>query len=159
MNEPQGDTTPQYEKSPFAPQWEYHQMTWEMFLIIREWAQEVAYRTGYPVYLVGSTLWKVYPRDVDIAIILPLADFEARFGTIPTNEAERRTYLERADYVREAHIYGMTLSTRLRYALRVDCKMAPDGWFPGRDRLLLATSDSHVMVREWAIPRINNVED
>lgn len=145
------DTTPHYDKSPFAPQWEYHLMTWDIFLTTREWAQEVARAEGYPVYLVGSTLWKSYSRDLDIAIILPLADFEARFGPIPEDAEQRQAYVSRPEYGRDAMLYALTLSTRIRYAKRVDCKMHPDSWFPASDRLLLATPDSRVTVRDWAL--------
>ena len=151
------DTTPTYDKSAPAPQWEYHLMTWEMFLVVREWAQEVARAEGYPVYLVGSTLWKPYSRDLDIAILMPLEAFEARFGPIPRDEERRKAYLTRAEYARDGHLYGMTLASRLMYAKRVDCKIQPDTWFPQRDRLLLATPDSHVMVRDWTLINVKGV--
>lgn len=145
------DTTPTYEKSPFAPQWEYHQMTWEMFLITREWAQEVARAEGYPVYLVGSTLWKPYSRDLDISVIMPCDKFQNRFGPIPEGQEERNVYLTRVEYTRDGQLYGMSLATRLMYAKRVDCKIQPDCWFTEQDRLLLATPESRVMVRNWRL--------
>ena len=126
-------------------------MTWEMFLVTREWAQEVALQSGYPVYLVGSTLWKPYSRDLDISILMPLADFESIYGVIPEEEEERKAYLTRVDSERDGQLYGMTLATRLMYAKRVDCKIQPDTWFPERDRLLLAMPNSRVNVRCWTL--------
>lgn len=158
-HETQLDTTPTYEKSPFAPQWEYHHMTWEMFLITREWAQEVAKQEGYPVYLVGSTLLKPYPRDLDIAIVMPLDEFEARFGPIPQDAEKRQAYLTRAEYARDGLLHAISLAVRLMYAKRVDCKIQPDTWFPQRDRLLLATPESHVMVRKWDLINVKGMTE
>lgn len=155
----QHDTTPHYDKVPFAPQWEYHHMTWEMFLILREWAQEVARQEGYPVYLVGSTLWKPYPRDLDVVIILPQVDFEQRFGPIPQDAEQCKDYLARTEYTRIGALYGMVLAERWMYAKRVDCKMQPDCWFLNRDRLLLATPDGCVRVRHWEMVSIHEKED
>lgn len=47
-------------------------------LLIR-WANHVAGFYGHPVYLVGSQLYKDDPRDVDVACIIPDAEFVIRF--------------------------------------------------------------------------------
>lgn len=155
--------TPKYDKSPFAPQWEYRQPTWDMFLTIREWAQEVANIEGYPLYLVGSALVRMYPRDIDICMIMPLADFEGRYGKLPTAsnadaEWEKlKGYLDTGGYTdrdfnHESAPYTMTLDSRIRYAQRIDFKFSPDTWFRDRDKLLLAEPSGHVMVRDWGMP-------
>jgi hypothetical protein len=51
--------------------------------VLQGWANQMAARFGAPVYLVGSSLTEVQPRDVDIVIILPLDDFVARYGNSP----------------------------------------------------------------------------
>ena len=143
------ETTPMYEKSRYAPQWEYRPMTWEHFLVVREWAQEVAIKEGYPVYLVGSTLWKTWPRDLDVSMLMPLSDFEARYGEIPEDEEKRKGYLAHGRFNVEKMPYAMTLQERLFWAVRVDFKVQPDVWFPTRDRLLLADPMTRVKVRDW----------
>lgn len=144
-------TSPQYEKQPYAPQWEYHHMSWEIFLITREWAQEVATREGYPVYLVGSALWKPYPRDLDLSMLLPLDDFEVRYGEIPLDEEKRKGYLVHGRFYADAGRHQIVLQERLLYTLRVDFKIQPSAWFADRDRLLLAIPEGRVRVRDWTL--------
>lgn len=156
---------PKYDKADFAPQWEYRQPTWEVFLTIREWAQEVANLEGYPIYMVGSALWKTYPRDIDISMIIPVADFEERYGEIPTAETSEtewlrlQGYLSTGGYVphmnfnHDAAVYKMALDERIFYGQRVDFKIQPDAWFHGRDKLLLAEPNGHVRVRDGTIRR------
>lgn len=149
-------TDPIYEKSVSAPQWEYRQPTWDMFLTIREWAQEVANIEGYPIYLVGSALWKSYPRDIDLSMILPVADFEARYGVIP--EAEKngmrerlKAYCATGKFTHDSAPYVTTILSRIHYAQRVDFKIQPDTWFADRDKLLLAEPHGKVAVRYWLL--------
>ena len=65
------------------PHRDYRFFTWRYFLRLRAWAQRVADHERAPVYLVGSTLTKTRPRDVDVSIIVPHARFVAQFGPIP----------------------------------------------------------------------------
>lgn len=134
-------------------------MTWEMFLTVREWAQTVAQREGYPVYLVGSTLWKLDARDLDLAMLLPVADFERYYGPIPINAERLKRYVTTGQFNRNASHYQLSLSQRLWYVKRVDFKIQPDTWFADRDRLLLATPDSLVHVRNWALPAITPIRE
>jgi hypothetical protein len=113
-------------------------MTWETFLTIREYAQEVANEEGYPVYLVGSVLWKPYPRDLDISMIMPVEEFEKRYGTLPNDEQKLYQYLDKKEYWSSYANHRMELETRIRYATRIDFKIQPDVWFQGRDKILLA---------------------
>ena len=157
---------PKYDKAHFAPQWEYRQPTWDMFLTIREWAQEVANLEGYPIYMVGSALWKPYPRDIDLTMIMPVADFGARYGELPTGDTEEMEWTRLQGYIsnggynpnrnfnHEAATYKMTLDERIRYAQRIDFKFQPDAWFGGRDKLLLTEPNSHVQVRDWRMYRM-----
>lgn len=141
---------PNYGKSDYAPQWEYHKMTWETFLTIREWAQQVANAEGHPVYLVGSVLWKPYPRDLDISIIMPVKDFEARYGAIPDNESEMKAFLDKREYWSSWGGYQLKLQERIRFVSRVDIKITPDVWFADRDKLLLAEPNGKVRIGwEW----------
>lgn len=118
---------------------DHHPMTWARFLKIRAWAQEVAERTGWPVYLVGSALSKVRPRDIDISIIMPEAEFIRRYGPIPDPESpEMERYLlgPTSDPVRWQSFHALDDALRMRK--RVDLKLCPDTWWPEKDRLLLA---------------------
>ncbi len=151
--------TPDYDKAEFAPQWEYHRMTWEMFLTVREWAQAVARREGYPVYLVGSTLWKLDARDLDLAMILPVAEFARYYGPIPVDAEQLKRYVTTGQFNRNAGHYQLSLSRRLWYAKRVDFKIQPDTWFPDRDRLLLAAPDSRAHIRDWNLPAIQPIRE
>lgn len=144
--------TPVYTKSPYEPQWEYHHMTWEIFLATREWAQEVAVAEHAHVYLVGSTLWKPYSRDLDVSIVLERAAFEAQFGPLPTDPAQLARYLTQWPYEAAGGRYGIPLAERIWYSKRVDCKVQPEGWFMDRDRLLLATPTPAVRRRMGSLP-------
>lgn len=151
--------SPQYDKAEFAPQWEYHRMTWDMFLVVREWAQEVARQEGYPVYLVGSTLWKLDARDLDVAIVLPVRDFETRYGVVPVDPEKLKRYVTTGAFNEQASLYQLNLAERIWFAKRVDCKIHPDTWFNDRDRLLLATPDSRARVRQWELPAIRPIRE
>lgn len=134
---------PKYTKHEPQPQYDYHHMTWEMFLAIREFAQEVANQEGYPIYLVGSVLWKPYPRDVDMSMIMPIEDFEKRYGKLPDDEILLKEYLDKQEYWGSYGKYRLECETRIRYATRIDFKIQPDVWFQGRDKILLAEPVSH----------------
>lgn len=44
------------------------------------WAKKMKKLYGYPVYLVGSAMWKPKPRDIDVCCILPDAEFKKKYG-------------------------------------------------------------------------------
>lgn len=46
---------------------------------ITRWTNMIAGYYGYPVYIVGSTLTKENPRDLDLVCIIPDYDFELRY--------------------------------------------------------------------------------
>lgn len=140
---------PTYEKQHTQPQLDYHMMTWETFLTIREWAQEVANVEGYPLYLVGSALWKSYPRDIDISMIIPIKDFEERFGKIPDTEDELKEYLNQKEYYQSWGIYQFHIQERIRWINRIDLKFQPDVWFKEKDKMLLVEPNGKARVRGW----------
>lgn len=145
---------PKLGKHPANERQDFRMMTWDTFLTVREWAQEVANDFGYPVFLVGSALRKLYPRDIDITIIMPLADFEERFGKIPETEDELNKYLSHPSEVFTVKIpYWGTLQERIRWVTRVDLKIMPDAWFGDRDRLMLAKPNGRVDIRRWEMLR------
>jgi hypothetical protein len=129
---------PKYTKHEPQPQYDYHHMTWEVFLTAREFAKEIANKEGYPIYLVGSVLWKTYPRDLDMSMIMPVDDFEKRYGKLPNDEESLKKYLDRVEYWGSFGGYRLDLELRIRYATRIDFKIQPDIWFQGRDKILLA---------------------
>jgi len=77
------------------------------------WANQIAGRYGFPVYLVGSALTEAEPRDVDVRVVLTDAAFFARFGIKPMrteseawkpeqSEGTRRLYAEQGKLSRSA---------------------------------------------------------
>ena len=128
---------------------DYRPITWDAFLALRSWAKDVAAKYGAQVYLVGSALDKTEPRDIDLAIVLPLAEFETRYGPIPPTleydaEGVPFTSPERIAYI--DRLYGRVMNDRQsahavtggRYT--IDVKLCPDSWWPEKDRLLLAAA-------------------
>lgn len=126
---------------------DYRPLTWEAFLALREWAREVAAKHQARVYLVGSALEKVTHRDVDLAIVLPLAELEERFGPmpplvefdqdgVPYTPKERVAWLDALRAHIEDDIVSAHAAVNGRYTM--DVKLTPDTWWPEKDRLLLA---------------------
>src|ERR1051326_5550405 len=92
-----------HPRSPSGKQ-ERRSMTWRLFLELRAHAKTIAIHHGYPVYLVGSALKKARPRDIDMAVIMPLPDFEERFGELPCQGPGTPEYAAYLQRVREATI-------------------------------------------------------
>lgn len=138
---------PIYEKHPPQAHLDYHHMTWETFLTIREFAQELANKEGYPVYLVGSVLYKSHPRDIDISIIMPVDKYEERFGKIPDDKEELKTYLCKMGAATIK--YFAVLQDRLRWITRTDIKITPDTWHNHQDKMLLAIPNGKVVLRQY----------
>lgn len=126
--------SPVLHKHPPRPDLDYKYMTWERFLRLRRWAEGVAKETGYPVYLVGSALEKVRPRDIDVSIIMPDEDYVARFGEwAPGMDAPAPR-----EWVEFSLLHEFNGEKAIRWATRLDLKACAASWFPERPKLLLA---------------------
>ncbi len=79
------------------------------------WANQIAARYGFPVYLVGSALTETEPRDVDVRVVLSDDAFYARYGIGPMraegqawigadeqHEGTRRWHADMAKMARQA---------------------------------------------------------
>jgi len=53
----------------------------ELLNELRPFANSQAAHYGVPVWLCGSVLHCLYPRDIDVRVVLPDAEYEARFGS------------------------------------------------------------------------------
>lgn len=64
-----------------------------LFSALREWANRMRTRFGYPVYLCGSALRdnNYAPRDWDIRVILPDGAFARRYGPVAAWRREGET--------------------------------------------------------------------
>lgn len=113
-------------------------VTWGMLRKLRAWAQKTADAFGYPVYLVGSVLSKSCPRDVDVAIIIPVAEFERRFGPIPQQPGspEMSEYMHNIFQPIIWHYFDA--QETVQWKKRIDVRLTPDTWWPEKDRMLLA---------------------
>ena len=112
------------------------ELDWVSFLELRNAAKIVANRFGYPVYLVGSSLSKPIPRDIDVSVIMPLKDYEKMFGRLPAKQEEFAGYL--------GHVFLKSYNdvNELHHCLfkthHVDVKVCPDVWWKNKDKMLLA---------------------
>jgi hypothetical protein len=119
---------------------DYTPIPWSDFLKLRNAAKIAANNIGYPVYLVGSSLSKDIPRDIDVSIIIPLKDYEKMFGQIPDNQEDIFIYMadiwnKTFDKVEELHL--CLIETH-----HLDIKICPDIWWQDKDKLLLASPDN-----------------
>jgi hypothetical protein len=117
----------------------YKRMTWKKFLNLVKWAEGVTEHLGYPVYLVGSVLYKKTPRDIDVAIILPLADFEEKYGKLPEKQEDYAVYLRDTQYNTPGFAGFFFDGEDAIDGARLDLKICPDTWFTDRPKLLLST--------------------
>lgn len=120
---------------------DHRPLTWPVFLKIREWAQTVAAAQQCALYLVGSVLDHDCPRDVDVALVLPREAFEARFGPIPPRGGEPAMSELLMAMQRSKGPIFVDAQVAVDFAVYVDVHVAPDTWWHGRPRLLLATAD------------------
>jgi hypothetical protein len=120
---------------------DYKPMTWEMFLDLRKWAQGVADSIGYPVYLVGSVLYKdVVPRDIDVSVIIPLNDYEKLYGKLPETQEGYSKYLGNVhDSTPNIAKYFFDGEDALGGKVTFDFKICADNWFTDKPKLLLAS--------------------
>lgn len=113
---------------------------WEDFLKIRNAAKIAANNIGYPIYLVGSALYKDLPRDIDISVIIPLDDYEKMFGKLPDNQDDFNSYLSNVftktfDNLQELHFC-------LFKTHHLDIKVCPNTWWVEKDKMLLAAPNN-----------------
>jgi len=121
-------------KSPPRPRWDNKLMTWSRFLKLRKWAKTVYERTGYHVYLVGSVLTKARPRDIDIAVLVPDAEYRAKYGdTLPGRDDPNRDAWFKDNFP----FYHEAMDAITWKVTFVDVKLCSDAWWPEKDRLLL----------------------
>lgn len=124
-------------KNPPRPDLDNKLLTWNRFLVIHHWAQEVADATGGKVYLVGSALHKNHPRDLDVSIVLPHDEYERRYGTVPApGTPEMQLYF--GEVILSVRVHAFELFRRLKYYTHVDLKLCSDLWWPEKPKLLLA---------------------
>jgi hypothetical protein len=117
---------------------DYRPLTWARIRRLRAWAQKVAQEEKASVYLVGSALTKSRPRDVDVAVVWPVAEFESRFGKLPAEGGtpEMNAYIHRM--FNEMAMHAHYAQEAVNWKVRVDVRFCPDSWWPEKDRLLLA---------------------
>ena len=119
--------------------YDYTPISWEDFLKLRNAAKIAANNIGYPVYLVGSSLSKSLPRDIDISVIIPLKDYEKLFGKIP--EKLEDIYVHMANAWNKSFNSIQDLHFCLIETHHLDIKICPDTWWKDKDKLLLASPD------------------
>ena len=110
-------------------------MTWIKFIKLREWAKITSEQIGYPIYLVGSTLYKEVPRDFDIVIVISQEEFELKFGELTESNWGEVLVRSFNYYVKEYWDCEETLGDCGHVPL--DFKVYPDNWFVDNDKLLL----------------------
>lgn len=131
--------TPLFTKREPCP-YDYQEMTWGKFIKLREWAKKTAQEIGYPIYLVGSTLYKEIPRDFDIVIVIPEKEFEEMFRQM-TEENWRQVLVDSFNkYIKE--YWRCQKSFGEPGYVPLDWKVYPDNWFLNEDKLLLAEPKS-----------------
>ena len=114
--------------------YDYKPITWGAFLKLKESAQKVADKFGYPVYMVGSSLYKEIPRDIDISVIMPLDKYEEMFKKLPEKQEYYGAYLGRVIETSFEHIKDLYFC--IDYHL--DIKVCPDTWWTEKPKMLLA---------------------
>ena len=99
-------------------------------------AQETADSWGYPVYLVGSAIYKIIPRDIDVSVIIPVDEYEKLFGPIPKTQDEFPQYL--CDVFNKSFKYIEPLIFTLCGTHHMDVKVCPNVWWVEKEKILLA---------------------
>ena len=115
----------------------YKPITWGAFIKLMEAAQKVANKTEYPVYLVGSALYKEIPRDIDISVIIPLDEYELLFEKLPTKQEDFSAYFGKV--IHRSFEHTKDLYFCIDYDL--DIKVCPDCWWAYKPKMLLAEPD------------------
>lgn len=136
-------------KLPVDERRDFKLMTWERFLLLRAWAQWIAWRERCTVALVGSVLQKTMPRDIDVALIWPVAEFEARFGPVPTDKEGYQRLKTSPVYRYTGHALYVSAQEMVEYDTRIDVRLCPDVWWPKKDRVILATPSGAKPPSSW----------
>lgn len=123
--------------------YDYKEYTFKDFLIIQRKAQEVANKIGYPVYVVGSSLVKHNPRDIDLAIIIPHDEYVEKYKCRSKNdwdtsdvEHSGANFMTNAWYNEFENIEALEGLNFEGY--KIDLKLCPDNWWTNKDKELLA---------------------
>lgn len=116
---------------------DYKLMTWKKFIKLRQCAKEITKETGYPLYLVGSTLTQERPRDFDIVMIIPHNEYEEKFGVI--DDFNVYNVIGRAsNYYTNPHYFKLIKILGGFGRVSLDFKVYPDTWFRNEDKVLLS---------------------
>lgn len=121
--------------------YDYRPITWGAFLKLKEASQKVSDAIGYPVYLVGSALYKEIPRDIDMSVIIPLDKYEEMFGNLPEKQEDYGWYLA---YViqKSCNHYKQLIDMQFCIDYHLDIKICPDTWWIEKPKFLLAMPKS-----------------
>jgi hypothetical protein len=119
--------------------YDYKPITLGAFLKLKEAAQKTADTSGYPVYLVGSALYKEVPRDIDVSVIIPLEKYEEMFGKLPKKQEYYSGYLGRVFH--KSWEFACHLQVCLMEDYHLDVKVCPDIWWPKKPKMLLASPE------------------
>ena len=115
----------------------YALLTWPRMLRIIRWAEWAAVEAGAPVYLVGSAARKDRPRDVDLAVVWPRAEFERLWGPLPRRQEEFSEFWRRPAYEYGKHAFNVSAWQGAGYKPYLDVHLTPDVWWEDRPRVLL----------------------
>lgn len=117
--------------------YDYKPITWKAFIRLCEASQQVANKFGFPVYLVGSALYKEIPRDIDISVIIPIEEYIKMFGELPQHQDNYGKYL--ADVIEKSCnqcIEIIDMQFCIDYHL--DIKICSNTWWLEKPKMLLA---------------------
>lgn len=116
---------------------DYKPMTWKKFIKLRQCAKNISEHTGYPIYLVGSTLLSDRPRDFDIVMIIPYEEYENMFGKV--DDKNVYSVIGRAfNYFADPYYFQLINVLGGFGKVSLDFKVYPDTWFVNKDKILLS---------------------
>jgi hypothetical protein len=113
---------------------DYKELSFKDFIIIREKAQEVVNNIGYPIYLVGSSIYKNNPRDIDLSVIIPHDEYVKKYH-LKVEDWEYGSPLHIAEANSAEDIKPLT---DLCEQYKIDLKICADNWWEDKDKILLA---------------------
>jgi len=120
------------------------------FVWLLAWSQWIAAQLECCVYLVGSCLETDSPRDIDVALVWPDAEFERRFGATEWVRLQYADMDPHSDYTSvRATVRASASSGVGRGEIYIDVRLCPESWWPEKPRLLLAASGIHQAPDGW----------
>lgn len=140
---------PVLTKHPPDPKRDYKPMTWDRFLLLRAWANYVAWHERCTVALVGSVLEKSVPRDIDIALIWPTEEFAAIFKDVGYDQWGGSGLWENRSYQDKRTSLWISANQAVHFETRIDVRLCPDCWWPDKDRLILAVPTDMEPPNHW----------